>query len=228
VEGRPELALPIARAGYSSAWESWRLLLGSEFVQRDSATLEAAETATFATRHKIPAILRPANREQVQECLRIANRFAVPVYPISSGMNWGYGSRVPPRDDCVLLDLSRLNRILDFNEKLGYVTVEPGVTQRQLYALLKERGSKLWMDSTGSSPDCSLIGNVMERGFGHTPYGDHFAHVCGLEVVLPEGEIIETGFARFPDCPASATNRWASGRAWMGCFRNPISGSSRE
>ena len=69
----------------------------------------------------------------------------------------------------------------------------PGVTQEQLFSFLKERNSKLWMDSTGASPRCSLIGNTMERGFGHTPYGDHFAHTCGLEVVLPDGEVIETG-----------------------------------
>ncbi|HEY3937402.1 MAG TPA: FAD-binding oxidoreductase [Bryobacteraceae bacterium] len=202
----------------SSALESWNLLLGREFVQLDRSVLTAAETATFATRQHIPAILRPADRGQVQECLRIANRFSIPVYPISSGMNWGYGSRVPPTNGCALLDLSRLNRILDFNEKLGYVTVEPGVTQRQLYAFLEERGSGLWMDSTGSSPDCSLIGNVMERGFGHTPYGDHFAHVCGLEVVLPQADVIETGFARFPDCVAAATGRWGVGPSLDGLF----------
>ncbi|MBV8476021.1 MAG: FAD-dependent oxidoreductase, partial [Acidobacteria bacterium] len=126
------------------------------------------EVATFATWQRVPAILRPANRNQVQECFRIANRFGTPLYPISSGKNWGYGSRVPPADGCSILDLSRLNRIIDFNEDLGSVTVEPGVTQRRLHQFLRERGSLLWMDATGSSPECSLIGNAMERGFGHT------------------------------------------------------------
>ena len=177
----------------------WEQLLGSEFVQTDSSALRTAETATFATSQRVPAILRPGSREQVQECLRIANRFGTPLYPISSGKNWGYGSRVPPVDGCAILDLSRLDRIVDFNEELGYVTVEPGVTQARLHQFLRDRQSRLWMDATGSSPDCSLIGNAMERGFGHTPYGDHFAHVCGLEVVLPTGEVIETGSARFPD-----------------------------
>ena len=64
--------------------------------------------------------------------MRIANRWKVAVYPISSGRNWGYGSRVPAADGCVLLDLGRMNQIVDFNEELGYVTVEPGVTQAQL------------------------------------------------------------------------------------------------
>ena len=166
----------------------WELVLGRENLITQEEPLRAAETATFFVDRQIPAILRPATREQVQQCLRIASKFAVPVYPISSGKNWGYGSRVPVTDASVLIDLSRLNRILDFNEKLAYVTVEPGVTQRQLFQLLQDRHSSLWMDATGSSPDCSLIGNAVERGFGHTPYGDHFAQVCGFEVVLPTGQ----------------------------------------
>src|SRR5579875_3182941 len=200
------------------ALEEWTRLLGPEFVQTDSQILDAAATATFSTRQHIPAILRPASVGQVAECLRVANRHRTPLYPISSGKNWGYGSRVPPLSGCALLDLSRMNRILDFNEELGYVTVEPGVTQRQLFAFLQERGSRLWMDATGSSPDCSLIGNAMERGFGHTPYGDHFAHACGFQVVLPDSEIIETGAAGFPDCRTGALQRWGVGPSLDGLF----------
>ncbi len=201
-----------------SALEAWADTLGREFVLTEPDTLRQAETATFATSQTIPALLRPATREQVQECLRIANRFEIPVYPVSSGKNWGYGSRVPAVDSCVLLDLSRLNQIVDFSEELAYVTVEPGVTQRQLYAFLRGRNSRLWMDATGSSPDCSLIGNTMERGFGHTPYGDHFSHVCGLEVVLPTGECIETGFSRFNGATAAPVSRWGVGPSLDGLF----------
>lgn len=196
----------------------WTESLGSEFVQTASDSCCAASTATFATEQRVIAILQPANRTQIQKCLEIANRCHTPVYPVSSGKNWGYGSRVPPADGCALLDLSRLNRILDFNENLGYVTVEPGVTQRQLYTFLVENKSRLWMDATGSSPDCSLIGNAMERGFGHTPYGDHFANACGLEVVLPDGEVVETGSARFPGSLTGAVNRWGVGPSIDGLF----------
>ena len=202
----------------ATALEQWVDLLGTEFVLQDRPRLQAAESATFATRQKIPAILRPADREQVQECLRIANRAGVCVYPVSSGKNWGYGSRVPPRDGCVLLDLSRLDKIIDFSEQLGYVTVEPGVTQQALFQFLKGRGSALWMDATGSSPECSLIGNAMERGFGHTPYGDHFAHVCGLEVVLPTGAVLNTGYARFAGCAAAPVGQWGLGPSIEGLF----------
>jgi hypothetical protein len=122
----------------------------------------------------------------------------------SSGKNWGYGSSVPVTTSSVLLDLGRLNQIVDFSEELAYVTVEPGVTQGQLHEFLQARKSNLWLDATGAGPDCSLIGNVMERGFGHTPYGDHFAQVCGFEVVLPTGDMAQTGFARFPNSQTAA------------------------
>jgi len=200
------------------ALEQWTALVGAEHVIADDRSRKTAETATFATTQRVPAILRPGSRDEVQECMRIANRFRIPVYPISSGKNWGYGSRVPVTDASVLIDLSRLNRILDFNEKLAYVTVEPGVTQRQLFQLLQDRHSSLWMDATGSSPDCSLIGNAVERGFGHTPYGDHFAQVCGFEVVLPTGALMETGFCRFPGSQAGPAYKWGAGPTLDGLF----------
>ena len=201
-----------------TALREWIAAVGPENVITREADLGAAETATFATSASIPAIVRPANREQVQACVEIANHRRIPLYPISSGLNWGYGSRVPTRDGSVLLDLGRMNRIVDFDEDLGYVTLEPGVTQAQLFEFLRERKSKLWMDCTGASPNCSLIGNTMERGFGHTPYGDHFAHACGLEVVLPTGQVIETGFARYPGAAAAPLYRWGVGPSIDGLF----------
>jgi len=200
------------------ALNEWAAAVGAEFVICDPHIRKEAETATFATTQTIPAIIRPADRDELQECMRIANQFRIPVYPVSSGKNWGYGSRVPSRDASVIIDLSRMNRIVDFHEKLAYVTVEPGVTQRQLFQFLQDRQSSLWMDATGSSPDCSLIGNVMERGFGHTPYGDHFAQVCGFEVVLPTGEIAETGFSRFSGAQTGPVYRWGVGPTLEGLF----------
>ncbi|HWE00234.1 MAG TPA: FAD-dependent oxidoreductase, partial [Bryobacteraceae bacterium] len=154
-------------AGHKNA-EYMMAALGADLVVTHSSQLRAAETATFETRRTIPMIVRPKTRAQLQECVRAANRLQIALYPVSTGKNWGYGSSVPPADACALVDLSGMNRITGFNERLGYVTVEPGVTQRQLYRFLREKDSRLWMDATGSSPDCSIIGNTVERGFGHT------------------------------------------------------------
>ena len=201
-----------------SAFAAWSQILGEENIIIKDSVLQEAQTATFLTQQQVQAILRPAKCEQVQECLKIANQFEMSLYPISGGKNWGYGSRVPVRDDSVLLDLARLDRIVDFDEDLAYVTVEPGVTQAQLYEFLQKRSSRLWMDATGSSPHSSIVGNVMERGFGHTPYGDRFAHVCGLEVVLPTGNCIHTGFGRFTNAQTTPLYRWGVGPYLDGIF----------
>lgn len=204
--------------GLGLALKGWAGVIGSENVILDEPARREAETATFETRSRIPAILRPGTRDEVAECLRVATARRIPVYPVSGGKNWGYGSRVPTGNAAVLMDLSRLNRILDFSEELAYVTVEPGVTQAQLFEFLAERRSALWMDATGASPYSSLIGNTLERGFGHTPYGDHFAHSSGMEVALPTGEIIETGFGRFANAAATPIYRWGVGASLDGLF----------
>ncbi|HUK35186.1 MAG TPA: FAD-binding oxidoreductase, partial [Vicinamibacterales bacterium] len=207
----------MSTSGLPAALREWRTAIGNDHVVDAPQALERAGTATFATDAKVLAILHPANREELQKCVRIANRHGVPVHPVSSGKNWGYGSSVPASDG-VLIALGRLNRILDFDEDLAYVTVEPGVTQGALYAFLRERKSRLWMDATGASPDCSIIGNTMERGFGHTPMGDHCGNVCGFEVVLPTGECIETGFSRFAGAKVGALSRYGLGPSLDGLF----------
>jgi 4-cresol dehydrogenase (hydroxylating) len=200
------------------ALSEWSAVLEPAHLVFDRVALSAAESATFATRQSVPVILRPQKVDEIQEIVRVANRFNLPLYPISTGKNWGYGSRVPVTDGCALLDLSRLNRITGFDEQLGYVTVQPGVTQQDLWNFLQKHNSKFWMDATGSSPDCSLIGNAMERGFGHTPYGDHFSSICGMEVVLPNSDVIRTGYAGFPSARAGHVYRWGLGPSLDGLF----------
>jgi 4-cresol dehydrogenase (hydroxylating) len=58
----------------------------------------------------------------------------------------------------------------------------------------------------------------MERGFGHTPYGDHFAHVCAFEVVLGDGTCIDTGFARYGPTVTAPVYRWGLGPVLDGLF----------
>ena len=197
---------------------AFRSVLGDEFVVIDPATRGEYQTATYLTRNKISAIIFPKSTLEVQACLRIANEFKLPIYPISTGKNYGYGSRVPTADNCVVMELSRMNNIVDFNEELGYVALEPGVTQGQLNEFLKSRNSKLWMDATGATMDHSIIGNAVERGFGHTPYGDHFGNVGGMEVVLANGDCIHTGFGRFPNAQAKGVYRWGLGPYIDGLF----------
>ena len=155
------------------ALEAWREVVGPEHVLTNPAALSAAETATFSTSNRIPAIIRPGNREEVRACVQVANQQRTPIYPVSTGKNWGYGSRVPPRSGCVLVELRRLDRNTDYDEKLAYVTVEPGVTFRRLHEFLVARNSNLMLSVTGSTPDSSPVGKPWSgaRGLGHTRTG---------------------------------------------------------
>jgi 4-cresol dehydrogenase (hydroxylating) flavoprotein subunit len=157
------------------------------------------ETATFQTTQTILAVVSPASTEQLQEVVRIANRHRLALYPVSRGRNWGLGSRVPVADRSVVVDLGRMNRISAFDEALSYVTVEPGVTFRQLVDFLKERKSRLFLSVIGGPPDASVLGNTIERGDGLGPLGDRSQHCCAIEAVLPTGELIRTGLQMFGD-----------------------------
>jgi 4-cresol dehydrogenase (hydroxylating) len=202
----------------SAALHALRSVVGSEHITSDEATLQAAQTSTFSTEQKILAIIRPASIPEVQACVRIAGQSRIPLYPISRGSNWGYGSRVPVQTNSLLLDLSRLNTIEDFNEELGYFTVGPGVTFRQAFRFLRERRTKLLLSAIGGSPDSSLIGNVVERGIAKGPYGDRAAHVCNFTVVTGTGELLQTGLGRFPGARAAPLHRLGVGPSLDGLF----------
>ena len=71
---------------------------------------------------------------------------------------------------------------------------------------------------TGAGPDASVLGNVVERGFGHTPYGDRFLHSCGMEVVLADGRVLKTGFGAYENAKARHVHRWGIGPSLDGLF----------
>ena len=199
-----------------AALAAWRRIVGREHVVTEPAALEHASTATYQTRPRVTAIVRPAGVADVQACVRVAQSQRVPIYPISRGCNWGYGSRVPP-EDATLLDLRRMNRIVAFDPVLAYVTVEPGVTVRQLSTFLQRRRAPLRISLTGSSPDASLVGNAVERGLGNGIDFDRFANTCEIEAVLPDGSLLDTGWAGFA-ARAAHTFPGALGPSLSGLF----------
>ena len=184
-------------ADLSRALAQWRALLGPQRVLDDDATLAAYASSTSSWSTRPAAVLRPRARSEVEELVRIAAATDVPLYPISTGRNWGYGDACAPHGGQVIVDLSGMNRIREVDPDLAYVVIEPGVTQQQLSQYLLSENLPLWMDSTGAGPDTSLMGNILERGFGHSPYGNRFQNVCGMEIVLANGDVLATGFGHF-------------------------------
>src|SRR6202167_5162294 len=145
------------------------------------------------------AAVAPDSVEQVQQIVRIANKYRIPLYPISTGRNLGYGGSAPVYSGCVVVDLKRMNRILEVSEDHASVLVEPGVSYFDLYRHIKERKLKVWVDV----PDPgwgSLIGNALDRGGGYTraQFRNHFDAHCGLEIVLANGELMRTGMGALP------------------------------
>lgn len=200
----------------NSAITEWTRILGEDGV------LPADETnfraSTMGAKRSVPAVLRPKNREEIAELLRVAQRWEVPVYPVSTGNNWGYGSANPVEDDCVILDLGGLDRILDFDPEMGVVTVEPGVTQGALREFLDESEGDYLVPVTGAGPSCSLLGNALERGYGITPITDHFAAVTKITAVLPDGTLYQTPLSELGGEKVDGLFKWGVGPYLDGLF----------
>jgi hypothetical protein len=164
------------------------------------------------------AVVLPGSRDEVQAVLRIVNEVRIPVWPVSGGQNFGYGRACAARPGMLLLDLKRMNRILEVNTELAYALVEPGVTFRQLYRYLRDNDIPLWMDCISGSPDGSCLGNITERGAGYTPLGEKFLFSCGMEVVLPNGELLRTGTGTLPNSQTWQLFKWGFGPYLDGLF----------
>jgi 4-cresol dehydrogenase (hydroxylating) flavoprotein subunit len=215
VTSAPTVQLDTPRASFADALDAWRRAIGEEQVLTDTARYNV-DTSSFAGR--ILVTLRPASPEQVQEVVRVAQRFSVPIYPISTGHNWGYGTSVPVRSPGAIVDLGALNRIVAFDEDLGVVTLEPGVTQGELSAYLRSRGLPFMVPVTGAGPSCSIVANALERGFGVTPVTDHFGAVLSMKVVLPDGELFESSTRTFNAAGVAQAFKWGTGPYLDGLF----------
>ncbi|HYF48836.1 MAG TPA: FAD-binding oxidoreductase [Planctomycetota bacterium] len=191
------------------ALEQWTTVLGAERVSAEMDTRQTYARSTQPTSSKPAAVLFPRNTAEVREVVRIASEHGVPLYPISRGCNWGYGDACATTAGQVIVDLRQMNRIIEVNEKLAYAVIEPGVTQGQLAEYLAKNHPSLWLDVTGAGPDASVVGNTLERGFGHTPCGDHFQMSAGYQIVLADGRVLNTGFGHFDR--AAATHAFKSG-----------------
>jgi FAD/FMN-containing dehydrogenase len=181
------------------ALEAMCAVVGHPQVRADRGTRERYARSTCARSTYPLAIVTPSTAAQVVALVKIAGQFQVPIYPLSTGKNWGYGDACAVGDGQIIIELSRMNRIISVDPSLAYAVIEPGVTQQQLADYLRAHQLDLWADCTGAGPDTSFMGNILERGFGHSPYGNRLQHVAGMQVVLASGEVLETGFGHYPN-----------------------------
>lgn len=186
----------------------------AETRARDTVIDRIAETS--------PLVLRLRDTEEIRGALAHARSARISVHPVSSGHNWGYGTARPADAATrVIFDLSEMNRILQFDRRLGIITLEPGVTQHQLSTFLAGRGAEFMVPTTGAGPQCSVVGNALERGYGMTPVADHFQAVLGLSAILADGHVYRSPMLAdrlSPEESGFPVYRWGVGPYLDGLF----------
>jgi len=218
----PLLPPGVAAREFSTALRRFEQVVGAEwmYVSADDVRLYRDAYSPLQgepEERQASAAVAPADVEQVRAVVRIANELRIPLYTVSTGRNLGYGGSAPVMSGCVVLDLRRMNRILEVDERHACALVEPGVSYFDLYRHLRERRSRLWIDC----PDPgwgSLIGNALERGAGFTPYRDHYDAHCGMEVVLANGDLLRTGMGALPGSPSWQQFKYGMGPYVDGLF----------
>lgn len=221
--GPAQATLPegVARPDFARFVAACRVHLGAQHVAADVASL-APYTRSFMpfepSEHAPAAAISVSSVEEVQAILALARESKVPLWPTSTGRNMGYGSSTVADPGTVILDMRRMNRILDMDAQLGTVVVEPGVTYKQLQDFLKGEGHDFWIDFPGPGPIVSPLGNTLERGEGQTPYFDHFAHSCGFEVVLGDGSVMRTGLGGVEGTTSWQSYKYGYGPSLDGIF----------
>jgi glycolate oxidase len=152
-------------------------VVGEENICDDPAIMPSYYSTEFA------AVILPGNTAEVQAVVKLCNKNKIKFRPICTGWTGMFPKGI------ILLDLRRMNHIIEINEKNMYAVVEPYVISAELQAELFKRGLNFCIKGAGTN--CT----AMLRGHGHmdeTTSGDDRNHLA-IEWVTPEGEIVRTG-----------------------------------
>lgn len=196
------------------------------------ASNSACESAKHI-RSKDILVVKPFTPQAIPQLLNtvdtLQNEYkCLSVYPVSTGKNWGYGSATPStkNENAILLDMSLLNEVTFFDAESGVISVQPGVTQQQLYDFLQEQNAPFMVPVTGAGPTTSILGNALERGYGITPIADHFTAVTAVKGYLADGSFYEsslqamsnTAHSNGEECYVDKTFKWKHGPYLDGIF----------
>ncbi|MHA1379765.1 MAG: FAD-binding oxidoreductase [Candidatus Helarchaeota archaeon] len=139
-------------------------------------------------------VIRPKTSEEISEILQLANEERIPVVPRGGGA--GLFAGAVPHYKGIVLDMTSMNNIIDINIEDQVVTTECGITWAALNAKLMEKGFYTGCMGPGSGMSAVIGGGLSHNsvgGGGGAKYGSCCKHAVGLEVVLPQGDIINTG-----------------------------------
>lgn len=175
----------------------FRDVLGNDQAMIDGVTKDAAgDLASFNTdwmkkyRGKSELVLKPESAEQVSRILRYCNTKKLAVNP--QGGNSGLAGGSVPVFDEIVINLSRMNSVRSFDEISGVLVADAGVILQDADEHIKQHGYIFPLD-LGAKGSCQIGGNVATNagGLRLLRYGSLHGNVLGLEVVLPDGTIVD-------------------------------------
>ncbi len=168
-------------------------VFGERFIyEQEKIDYQCLNTGNFD--RTVTSVVQPIDVAEISQLVSIANKFYASLYPVSTGKNWGLGSKLPVKDHNIIVDLSLLNKI-EINQEYGYTLIEPGVTQGQLYDYIQKHQLPFIMNVTGSGRDTSVLGNALDRGDGY--FNLRIDDILGLEIMLGNGQVLKTGFGHY-------------------------------
>lgn len=143
------------------------------------------------------AVVTPSNLDELQKLLVFSADQAFSLFNL---LNPGEinTAPIPAKGAIVVIDLKKLNAIIEVNTKAAYALIEPGVSYAQLNQHLETNGIPFVVDFDKNSTQ-SVSGGISNRSYGYTPYGDHLMMQCGMEVMLASGRLIRTGMGAMPN-----------------------------
>ena len=183
-------------------------IVGEEYVMDGSASLFVySGDMTENVPHMPEFVVAPITVDEVQKIILLANKEKIPVVPFVSGSN--LGGLTIPLEGGIIVDLKRMNKILEVNERDQYVIIEAGVTFADIKDYLDKNHPNLVYTYTYATPAAGVVPNALLEGLVtlSAKYGATVAFINGLEAVLPTGEIVKVG--------SCATSRY-----WFS--RNPL------
>ena len=168
-------------------------IVGADGLVRDEGELITYESDGLVSHRSRPgAAVLPKTAEQVQAVVRLCHRTGIPF--VARGQGTGLSGGALPHPDGVLIVMTRMTRVLDVDIPNQRITVEPGVVNLEVTKRVASDGYYYAPDPS-SQVVCSIGGNVAENSGGAhcLKYGFTVHHVLGLEVVLPDGEMVHLG-----------------------------------
>ncbi|KAF2113123.1 hypothetical protein BDV96DRAFT_496857 [Lophiotrema nucula] len=213
----------VTRHAFDAAILRYKAVVGHDQVLQGDALdeyidpYELAEAEGEGKRRMPSAAVRPKHVGELKQVLAVSREHKIAVWTFSRGKNLGYGGPAPRVSGSVALDLHRMNRIIEVNAEYAYAVVEPGVTFTELYEHCLKHKLKVW-PSVPSLGWGSVVGNTLDRGTGFTPTATHHQHICGLEAMLADGDVVRTGQFAVSNSQSSHLSKFTFGPSIEGLF----------